>query len=422
VARRSHLFAPARSVAAADRVTSALAGLLRMSASFLPAARREWAEAVLAETGEVPARAGRLAWLCGGLWLVAREVLMSAVVRVLAFAAGVTGLVWIGWPGPAGDSALPVNRMYVVGTVLMLAVLPVVVRHLFGPVRSRWTPRAARIGCFAMVLVLVAAKNSKDRFGNKLGHAYFAFGPGHFFLQVLLLLIIGAYVAGVLILTTERVQLTRAGLPIALALGIVTGGFLYALAPFGGPGIDPSGPTLPWWGLAALTLPAMTGLVAGRLAARDPRPSSLDSIQQGTVAAICAMASAALVVSVLTLVTIALFPHRVPLEGTTAAGGGPAARYIASGGCMTCWRSDRQIPRDLRHEYWLEVSVSQAHGLGLPSLLLGPLIGAGIGVFAAGLGTRRRGADGRIVYGRDAAALPVLPPSSHPLGSPGAPA
>jgi hypothetical protein len=61
--------------------------------------------------------------------------------------------------------------------------------------------------------------------------------------------------------------------------------------------------------------------------------------QPGCLAASCATATAALLVAVLTSITIALFPHQVPLEGTPAAGGGPGAGYIAGGGCETCDRS-----------------------------------------------------------------------------------
>jgi len=107
-----------------DRFTGALAGLLGRSAGLLPAARREWAEAVLAEAGEIPAGAGRVAWLCGGLWLVAREVGMGRVIRALAFAAGAVALVRIGWPGASSNSATPLNRVYVTGTVVLLAVPP----------------------------------------------------------------------------------------------------------------------------------------------------------------------------------------------------------------------------------------------------------------------------------------------------------
>ena len=128
------------------RLTRVLAGLLGHSAGLLPTGRREWAEAVLAEVGEVPAGLGRVAWLGGGLWLVAREVVMGGVMRVLAFIAGAVGLVWIGWPGASSNSATPLNRVYVIITVVLLAVLPPVVRRYFGSVRGGWLPLAARGG------------------------------------------------------------------------------------------------------------------------------------------------------------------------------------------------------------------------------------------------------------------------------------
>ena len=52
-----------------DRVTRVLAGLLGRSAGMLAAARREWAEALLAEAGEVPAdRRGWPGWVAGCGW------------------------------------------------------------------------------------------------------------------------------------------------------------------------------------------------------------------------------------------------------------------------------------------------------------------------------------------------------------------
>ncbi len=48
-----------------DRV---IAWLARCSVRVVPAERREWAQAVWAEAGEVPARA-RVFWEAGGLWL-----------------------------------------------------------------------------------------------------------------------------------------------------------------------------------------------------------------------------------------------------------------------------------------------------------------------------------------------------------------
>jgi hypothetical protein len=228
-----------------DRFTGVLAGLLGRSARLLPAARREWAEAVLAEMGEVPAGPARVAWLCGGLWLVAREVVtVRWVIRALAFAAGAVGLIWIGWPGASSNSATPLNRVYVTGTVVALAVLPWVVRRRFGPVRGGWAPRAARVGGYAMVLALIAAKAVKDRYGSKLG-AYFVIVPEFWVLEIVLLLVIVGYVAGLFILTSQHVRLTRWGLPLGIGFGAATAGVLYALAPFG-VNVDPNGPSLKW--------------------------------------------------------------------------------------------------------------------------------------------------------------------------------
>ena len=104
-----------------------------------------------------------------------------------------------------------------------------------------------------------------------------------------------------------------------LSFGAVTAGVLYALAPLG-VAVDPSGPSLKWWGLAALALPLATGFLAARLSARDTRPAALGPVQQGSLAASCAMATAALLLAVLTSVTIALFPHprAAPIPPATA--------------------------------------------------------------------------------------------------------
>jgi hypothetical protein len=383
-----------------DRVTRVLAGLLRAWAGLLPAARREWAEAMLAEAGVVPAGAGRVAWLGGGLWLVAREILIGRVMRVVTFAAGAAGMAWIGWPGASSNSATPLNRVYVVGTVVLLAVLPVVVRRYFGPVRGGWAPRAARVGGYALVLVLIAAKIAKDRYGSKLG-AYFVIVPGLWVLDIVLLLVIAGYVAGLLILTSQRIRLTRSGLPIGIGFGAVTAGVLYTLAPLS-VGVDPASPSLKWWGLAGLALPAATGLLVGRSAARQARPAVLTAAQrarQGSLAACCAMATAALLLAVLTSVTIALFPHRVPLQDNPPP--------PAGGGCETCDPNDTVIPPGLRHEYWVELSVGQAGQTPFALLLLTPFLGAGLGALAGGLASGSRSTSGRRVGGPHAPSPPA---------------
>ncbi len=404
-----------------DRVTRVLAGLLRASAGLLPTARREWAEAMLAETREVPAGAGRVAWLGGGLWLVAREALIGRVVRVVTFAAAAAGMAWISWPGVSSNSATPLNRVYVVGTVVLLAALPVVVRRYYGPVRGGRAPRAARVGGYAMVLVLIAAKIAKDRYGSKLG-AYFVIVPGLWVLDIVLLLVIAGYVAGLLILTSQRIRLTRSGLPIGIVFGAVTAGVLYMLAPLS-VGVDPASASLKWWGLAGLALPAASGLLVGRLAAREARPAVLTAQQgarQGCLAASCAMATAALLLAVLTSVTIALFPHRVPLQNDPPP--------PAGGGCETCDPNDTVIPPGLRHEYLVELSVGQAGQMSFALLLFAPFLGAGLGAVAGRFGSGSRGTSGRAVGGPRAPSpldvlrrLPAAPESVHGNGpGPGA--
>jgi hypothetical protein len=378
-----------------DRLARMLAGLLGRSAGLVPLARRDWAEAVLAEAGEIPAGLARVAWLGGGLWIVMREVLMRAV-RVLAFAVGAAGVVWAGWPGSSSNSAVPLNRMYVVITVVALGVLPAVVCRYYGPARSGWRPVAARAGGYALVLALIAAKAVKDRLGSRLGF-YFAIVPGEWVLQVVLLLLVLAYAAGLLILTSQRgVRLGRGTLPAVTGLGAVTGGVVYALNPFGVPGSDSSA-SGNWWWLTAL-LPLATGYLAVRRSARDPRPAALGPVQCSALAAACATTAAALLLAVLTSVTIALLPHHVP--GQADAGN--------SGVCQTCDPDRTVIPPRLRPEYQAEISVGQAGTLPLASLLVAPFFGAWIGVIGGGLARQRPGPRRRAPGGPHAVS-PVPP-------------
>ena len=245
------------------RFTRVLAGLLGRLAGLLPESRRDWAEALLAEVREVPAGSAQVTWLGGGLWMVAREVVMAGVIQVVALAAGAAGLAWIAWPGGPSNSATPLNRVFVTGTLVMLVVLPWVARRFFGPVRRGWLPLAARAGGYAAVLALIAAKAVKDRDGSKLG-AYFVIIPSIWAAEIVLLLVIGCYVAGLLILTSERTRVARSSLPIGVGTGAVVALGLYVLKPLG----DPSW----WWWVAAMPVPWVIGFAVARRSARDSRP------------------------------------------------------------------------------------------------------------------------------------------------------
>jgi hypothetical protein len=289
--------------------------------------------------------------------------------------------VWIAWPGASTNSATPVNRMYVVGTLVLLAGLPLLVRRYAGPVRQGWGPRVVRVGGYAVVLALIAATAAQQRIGSQLGR-YFPIILPVWVMDAGFLLIIAGYVAGLLILTSCRLQFTRWVLSTALGIGALTAGALYWLAPFGindmaesaarsphgGPVVAADYLVLACFVLAALAVPAAVHAAATRLADRDSRPGLLTPARQALLATAGAMATAAILVAMFTTLTIALSPGHFA---------GP--RHAAGDGtCPTCEPSTIVIPAGLRHEYNFEDSVNGA-GDGAIALLVVPLIGAALG-------------------------------------------
>ncbi len=369
-----------------DRLERILTDLVRGLAGLLGEHRRDWVHALLAETNDQPNHSARLAWLGGGVWLVAREVLMNRIIQALAFAAGAVALLWIGWPGASTDSATPVNRTYILGTLILLAGLPLLVRRYVGPVRPGWGPRLVRVGGYAVVLALIAATAVQQRIGSQLGE-YFPVILPVWAMDVGFLLILAAYVAGLLILTSRSVQFTRWVLPTALGIGALTAGALYSLAPFGindtaetashslhgGPVVISDYLVLACFLLAALAVPVAVHAAATRLADRDTRPGILTPARQALLATAGAMAAAAMLVALFTTLTIALMPHH--FTGTEQAGNGI---------CPTCEPSTIVIPTNLRHEYDFEESVNGAGDGGL-ALLIVPLIGAAVGTLRGSL-------------------------------------
>jgi hypothetical protein len=141
-----------------ERMTRLLAGLLGATARVLPPARRQWAEAVQAEAGQVPAGWRQLHWLAGGLWLVAREAKMARkIVYWLGLgvvAAAAAWAIWVSWRTvPAADPESITDRVRILVGVSALLVVPWAGRRsgLFGPVGSGMTPRLVRVaGCVAI--------------------------------------------------------------------------------------------------------------------------------------------------------------------------------------------------------------------------------------------------------------------------------
>ena len=144
-----------------DRMTRAVAAALRRSTALMPADRREWIDAVLAEAAEVPAGWQRLSWLGGGWRMTVPETARARRLWYpLAFAAAATGIAWSAWSGPPGDSATEINRTDVIVITVILAGLPWIIRRACGPVAGARLPRLVRIGGYAAVLALVLAKSA----------------------------------------------------------------------------------------------------------------------------------------------------------------------------------------------------------------------------------------------------------------------
>jgi hypothetical protein len=135
-----------------EQLSRVLAGLLSASARLLPPGRREWAEAVRAETSQVPGGWPRLRWTAGGLYLVAREanVVRKAVywIGIGAVAAAAAWAIWLTWrtAAPAHPQAVT-NRVRVLVVMAALVVLPWAGRRRgwFGPVANSITARAVRL-------------------------------------------------------------------------------------------------------------------------------------------------------------------------------------------------------------------------------------------------------------------------------------
>ena len=180
-------------------LTRVLAGLLGYMARLLPPGRRQWAEAVEAEAGEVAAGWPRLHWLVGGLWLVAREAKMARKV-VYWLGAGIVAavgvwVVWLSWrTSAAADPQTVTDRVRVLVGAAALVVLPWVGRRRgwFGPVASSLTARLLRVaGCAAVCGLGVAVV----RMDSHLGLGPHSPGPFSLPREIVAVVLVGAALA-----------------------------------------------------------------------------------------------------------------------------------------------------------------------------------------------------------------------------------
>ena len=229
----------------------------RGAAWLLPAGRRDWLAAALAEAHEVPPGMARLAWRAGGVWMLAREALMPRrLVKGALFVAAATAAAWAAWPEPTVGHAA-VSQFHVIATVLLLAGLPLLARRFFGPVSRSRAGRSLRVFCCAAVLAFIPALAIVEAFTNltpaRPAYKYvfcIAQGwsdasqgcggvpgrstggppwPG----EIVLLLLTAGYVGVILFLTSRRSRVTRGTLVIGIGAGLLLGVVMYVVAPLG---------------------------------------------------------------------------------------------------------------------------------------------------------------------------------------------
>ena len=321
------------------------------------------------------------------------------IVSSLVFLAATAGLVWADWPGAPANPATVINRVDVVAVVVMLAGLPWLARRMFGPAGDSWLARIVRAGGHAAVfaLVLVKAEVERSEYAGLSGRAALA---GIWAGEIIFLVVIAAYVAGLLAVTARRPPFSRVALAIGTGAGVAAGLLMYALPPVGRwPHI-----TIGWlagmYGVArVLALPLALGTViaAGLVAARRARrrrqrlPLADVRARQGMAAGLCAGAVAALLLCLLSTGTVALLPHMVkPLLWVFPKPRPPV--WTLAGG---------HLPHPSMYNPALaqfEMSVADTAAGYLLALICFPLFGAGLGTWgglvAAGYSGRRPGGGG----------------------------
>jgi hypothetical protein len=277
------------------------------------------------------------------------------------------------------------SRVDVVAVVTMIAALHWPVSRRFGGIGSGWIPRIVRLAGFAAVLAFMVAKSDVERveFARLAGHPSLS---GLWAGEVLLLVVLAAYVTGLLAITSRRTPANTSTVAVGVGGGVVIGLAIYGLRPLA----DQLHVTNPW--LAALdeigkvlAVPlvlcaclAAVIVAARRTSTRTGQLKLTDTrARQGVAAGACVGVAAALIVSVLGIATIALIPHAASgIQWTLPGRNAPAGTV-----------------------YHFEVGISEAAAGYLLVLIIFPLLGAGLGawggLFAAGnSGLRGDGGDG----------------------------
>ena len=219
------------------------AAMRRGVARLVPAARRDWVEAVWAEAPEVPPGLGRLAWRAGAARLIAREALMRrGIGTAMLFAAVAALAAWVAWPSSPASLFTPIDRVDVIVLVL-LAALQVLARPLFGPVGDSRAARALRASTCVGLLALIPAWTAVLQFAHTpprgatdlLVYQLVTPLPPHtpWGKDILVLVVMTLYAVAIAWMTSRRSLIAPATLAVGAGAGIVLGLVMYTVAPLG---------------------------------------------------------------------------------------------------------------------------------------------------------------------------------------------
>ncbi len=309
-------------------LSQAAAAAGRGTVRLVPAARREWAEAVWAEADEVPTGWRRLAWRAGGLGLIAKEGQMARTIVIwLLFAVAAGAAAWGAWPGPPVSHGAAVQGGIII-TLTLLAGLPLLTRWVLGPPGNR-AARWLRRSFYAAILALMPARAVIEMLVGAVPrsgidrHTYDAVNgngglpvPGSstggpdWAGQIGILIVTACFLAILLALTARRTPVAPATLAISAGAGLVLGVTVYAVAPLG---LNVKFPNRPWlsgaagetFGVLAWILVFGAPLVAGALAGRrcyvpdDPAEATAARAWQGFAAGLVSGGVGAMLVTVL---------------------------------------------------------------------------------------------------------------------------
>jgi len=311
-----------------------------------------------------------------------------------------------------------INWVDVIATAVMLAGLPWAIRRVFGPVAASRRARAARVSGYAAVAALIAVKSGVARFGHAPAaqrHVLAGIWTG----EIVFLVVLAAYVAGLLAATARRPPAAPAALAIGARAGVAVALVMYALPAMGHP-LHLTNAWLAWFYNAARVLALLLALgatiAAGTVAARrtpvrgSQLPLADARVRHGVAAGLCAGLVAALLVPLLGVSTVALLPQEANRLTWTLP-----YRYTVRVSPAFLWpyRHDPAMQyRDAAPSivYEFEVGVTDSAAGYLVVLILFPVLGAGLGawggLYGAGQPRRRPGGGG----GGSGGPAPVPPP------------